>query len=102
MALTLVKKAGISRYDFKSQSEFRNSQLARIGRLLYKLFWFSRCWHRKMSRPFTRDGRTFRVCLRCGIHQDFDLENWKSTGSYYYERVSSAHRELSTTKGTRQ
>ena len=97
MALTLVKKAEISRRDFNSQSEIRNSQLARLGRFLHKLFWFSRCWHRKMSRPFTRDGQTFRVCLRCGIHRDFDLQNWKLTGSYYYERVR-VHRELSTRK----
>jgi|GEM_PF-1359315 len=43
------------------------------------------CWHRRMSRPFTRDGETYRVCLRCGIHRRFDLDVWKTKGSYYYE-----------------
>jgi len=43
------------------------------------------CWHWRMSRPFTRDGETFRVCLRCGVHRRFDLEQWKTKGSYYRE-----------------
>lgn len=41
------------------------------------------CWHRKMSRPFTRQGETYRVCLRCGMHRQFDLEEWKTKGNYY-------------------
>lgn len=49
-----------------------------------RLLWIFRCWHRKMSRPFTRDGHTFRVCLKCGMRRDFDLKKWKMTGGYYY------------------
>ena len=41
------------------------------------------CWHRKMSRPFTRNGETYRVCLRCGRHRQFDLREWKTKGNYY-------------------
>jgi len=41
------------------------------------------CWHRKMSRPFTRKGETYRVCLRCGMHRRFDLEEWKTKGEFY-------------------
>lgn len=52
-------------------------------RLISKLW---SCWHRHMSRPFTRDGETYRVCLRCGIHRRFDLEAWKTKGAYYRER----------------
>jgi len=44
------------------------------------------CWHRHMSRPFTRDGETYRVCLRCGVHRHFDLEAWKTKGAYYREK----------------
>jgi hypothetical protein len=39
-----------------------------------------------MSRPFTRDGETYRVCLRCGVHRRFDLDQWKTKGSYYREK----------------
>jgi len=41
------------------------------------------CWHREMSRPFTRDGRTYRACLRCGARRDFDLETWQMKGPFY-------------------
>lgn len=45
------------------------------------------CWHRRMSRPFTRDGRTYRACLRCGVQRRFDLEQWKTKGHYYREKA---------------
>ena len=41
------------------------------------------CHHLSMSRPFTRDDRTYRVCLKCGKRRDFDLETWKMSGPYY-------------------
>lgn len=41
------------------------------------------CWHRRMSVPFSRDGETYRVCLRCGMRRRFDLAKWKMKGRYY-------------------
>ena len=41
------------------------------------------CHHSSMSRPFTRDDRTYRVCLKCGKRRDFDLETWKMSGPFY-------------------
>lgn len=52
-------------------------------RLVSKLW---SCWHRHMSRPFTRDGETYRVCLRCGVQRRFDLEAWKTKGAYYRDK----------------
>ena len=98
MALTLVKKAPVSSCEtasLDSSVAIRDSQLANLLRLASRLLWFFRCWHRKMSRPFTRDGCTFRVCLRCGMRRNFDLENWKMTGGYYYARNGRELRELS-------
>jgi hypothetical protein len=54
-----------------------------LFRLISKLW---SCWHRHMSRPFTRDGETYRVCLRCGVHRRFDLDAWKTKGDYYRDR----------------
>src|SRR6185369_9993186 len=45
------------------------------------------CWHRKMTRPFTRGDRTYRTCSRCGMRRDFDLKTWKMKGRYYREPV---------------
>jgi hypothetical protein len=54
-------------------------------RLLVRLFG---CWHREMSRPFTLDCHTYRVCLDCGARRAFDLERWEMVGAYYYGRPS--------------
>jgi hypothetical protein len=54
-----------------------------LGLLRYLLPPFFFCWHRRMSRPFTRDGETYRVCLRCGIRREFDVKQWQTKGSYY-------------------
>ena len=45
------------------------------------------CWHRKMSRPFTRDGESYRACLRCGMRRQFDVGEWKSKGDFYKPNV---------------
>ena len=52
-------------------------------KLRYLFFPLLVCWHRKMSRPFTRNGETYRVCLRCGMRRQFDLQEWKTKGEYY-------------------
>ena len=43
------------------------------------------CSHQQISRPFTSDGKTYRVCLQCGMHRDFDVKTWKMKGRYYNE-----------------
>jgi len=45
------------------------------------------CRHRQMGRPFTRDGRTYRSCAKCGTRREFDLETWKMKGRYHPEAV---------------
>lgn len=41
------------------------------------------CWHMEMSRPFTREGQTFRTCLHCGARRQFDLRTWETRGGFY-------------------
>lgn len=51
--------------------------------------WLTRifgCWHVEMSRPFTRDGESYRACLDCGAHRRFDTAKWELVGAYYYSR----------------
>jgi len=57
--------------------------------LRYLLGRFFGCWHRKMTRPFTRGKCTYRTCSRCGMRRDFDLKTWKMKGRYYREPVRS-------------
>jgi hypothetical protein len=57
------------------------------------------CWHRHMSRPFTHDGETYRVCLRCGVHRRFDLDAWKTKGSYYYDKKVTRSADSNSSHG---
>lgn len=43
------------------------------------------CRHREMSRPFSRHGETYRVCIGCGARRRFDEATWNSSGSYYFK-----------------
>ena len=45
------------------------------------------CWHRKMSRPFTRGKESYRTCVACGARRRFDLEHFKMFGSFYYAEI---------------
>jgi hypothetical protein len=50
--------------------------------------WLTRvfgCWHSEMSRPFTRDGESYRACLDCGARRQFDSMKWEMVGAYYYD-----------------
>lgn len=50
--------------------------------------WVARvfgCWHSEMSRPFTRDGESYRTCLECGARRNFDPKRWEMVGAYYYD-----------------
>ena len=49
-------------------------------RLIVRLFG---CWQHDLSRPFTRNGKTYRVCLKCGLSRDFNLATWKTQGASY-------------------
>jgi len=33
------------------------------------------CWHNQLSRVFTIQGRTYRVCCNCGAKFDYSLEH---------------------------
>ena len=65
------------------QSEFLQLNTGFFADLKYLMRRITTCWHRKLSRPFTRDNKTYRVCLRCGMQRDFNLQMWKSTGRFY-------------------
>lgn len=45
------------------------------------------CWHRRLSWPITRESKTYRTCLRCGMCRRFDPQTWKSFGPFYREMI---------------
>jgi hypothetical protein len=42
------------------------------------------CWHEELSRPFTDNEGSYRVCLECGARRMFDTESFKTLGRFYY------------------
>ena len=35
------------------------------------------CWHRNLSFPITREGRTYQVCLECGRELEYSWEEMR-------------------------
>lgn len=42
------------------------------------------CWHKRLSRPFTTRGASYRACLNCGARKKFDTATLKTYGPFYY------------------
>jgi hypothetical protein len=53
-----------------------------VGRWIGQIFG---CQHRDMSRPFSRHGETYRVCISCGARRSFDEKTWNSSGRHYFK-----------------
>jgi hypothetical protein len=47
------------------------------------------CWHLELSRPFSSEGKGYRVCLNCGAQRQFNLKSWEMQGDFYYRRAST-------------
>ena len=62
--------------------------VSKIGGGLNRLFG---CWHSDMSRPFSTEGQTYRVCLACGARRQFNIKSWKTQGDFYYRLPTSRH-----------
>lgn len=66
-----------------------------VGRWIGERFG---CAHREMSRPFSRHGETYRVCISCGARRGFDEKTWNSSGRYYYKPARTSDlRDINTT-----
>ena len=50
------------------------------------------CWHKRLTRPFTNQKRSYRACLDCGAMKRFDTETLKTVGPFYYPPTISLER----------
>lgn len=46
------------------------------------------CWHRKMSGPITKQTKTYRYCVKCGLRRNYDLTNAENTGAFYAPAIA--------------
>jgi len=64
----------------QQQAERRRELNSAAERLVQRLLG---CWQHELSRPFTYQQRTYRVCMKCGLSRDFNLASWKTHGPSY-------------------
>jgi hypothetical protein len=48
------------------------------------------CAHKEMSRPFSRHGESYRVCIGCGAHRRFDPQTWSPRGPFYFKAANTS------------
>lgn len=65
-----------------SAEEHRETPWSSLRELLVSVL--RGCLHREMSRPFTSNRQTYRVCTACGARRRFDLNRWETYGPYFY------------------
>lgn len=76
---------GILEKSLVTESRFATAEhesVQKIG-VFGKLFG---CWHKRLSRPFTSERTSYRSCLECGARRNFDTENFKTSGPFYFPR----------------
>lgn len=66
----------------QKQSEKTYAPAFRVATWLWERF---QCQHTEMSRPITRDGETYRACVKCGARRPFNLNAWTMKGGYYFK-----------------
>jgi hypothetical protein len=49
------------------------------------------CPHKELSRPFSRQGETYRVCINCGARRHFDQQSWNSAGPFYFDAATTSN-----------
>ncbi len=76
MKLKLKRNRTLSTLSTRNDQAFGE----KIG-IMGKIFG---CWHKELSRPFTNQKQSYRVCLNCGARKHFDAENLKTFGPFYY------------------
>ena len=72
-----MQSAGVLTQQRTDYAERVTALNGAVDRVLTQIFG---CYHRNLSRPFTRDNKTYRVCMSCGMGRSFDLESWKTVG----------------------
>ena len=49
------------------------------------------CWHKQLSRPFTKRNVSYRACLHCGARRGYNTQTLKTFGPYHYPPIVSSN-----------
>jgi hypothetical protein len=78
-----------------NQQERRGALNETLGRVLNRVFG---CWQHNLSRPFSNNGRTYRICVNCGMSRDFDTTSWKTHGHYHVTETKVAYPRINAVR----
>jgi len=56
------------------------------------------CWHHDLSRPFSLQGKSYRVCMKCGMARNFDPVDWKTSGPSFQFSANNLYNEKMRSK----
>jgi hypothetical protein len=59
------------------------------------------CWIHELGRPFSHNGQTYRVCIKCGMSRDFDPASWKTHGHYHATEPNFSYPKISACRPVR-
>ncbi|HKO97926.1 MAG TPA: hypothetical protein VJU86_13090 [Pyrinomonadaceae bacterium] len=76
----------LEQYPSSNSRRLANFPIA-VGNWITGIFG---CAHKQMSRPFSRHGESYRVCIACGARRQFDNKTWNSGGRFYYKPANTA------------
>ena len=93
----MQRVTAINQQLMNEQAEQNRALNKAARRLLQRLLG---CWQHDLSRPFTHRGRTYRVCLKCGMSRDFNLSTWRSQGHFYRRPVNTQNTQPVNTQNT--
>ena len=75
-SIALINEQIFQQRQAERSRELNNAAQRLVQRLLG-------CWQHDLSRPFTHGGKTYRVCMKCGLSRDFNLNTWETNGPSY-------------------
>lgn len=73
-------------YSNRDQSRIREFASA-VRNRLGSIFG---CPHKELSRPFSGQGETYRVCINCGAQRGFDARTWNMKGPFYFKPATTS------------
>ena len=76
----------LEQYSHRERTSLSNALSGLLQRVAEKFG----CTHREMSRPFSRHGESYRVCIGCGAHRRFDPQTWNPLGPFYFKVANTS------------
>ncbi|HEY2867363.1 MAG TPA: hypothetical protein VGJ02_09745 [Pyrinomonadaceae bacterium] len=52
------------------------------------------CWHKRLSKPVSDRSSTYQVCVECGARRNYDMDDFRPRGRFYYPPSADIRTQL--------